>query len=181
MKDGSSAIRFACIDVGCDRASEIAGAVIKVLGRRAKPRPLSPIMECCVLSRAEILRVIGGRGSCYAGSSRIEGVGTDLRKKEISLGDPMKRNSIETTSMYRNWFRSLRIRLVFIFLYIGYVKKKIWAEIFSSFQRRVKCSVEGCCYYISIFVWNIFKLRNFCNTRKKFVEMIFVTRRSRRM
>lgn len=55
-----------------DRASEIAGAVIKVLGRRANS---FPVTNYGVLrSRAEILRVIGRRGkrggSCYTRNRR---------------------------------------------------------------------------------------------------------------
>lgn len=69
----------------------------------------------------------------------IEEVG--LKKRKLVWGVNwiwMKRNSIEMTYRNWNWFLFYPwIRLVFIFLYIGYEKKKIWAEIFSSFQRRV--------------------------------------------
>lgn len=62
-----------------DRASEIAGAVIKVLGRRANS---FPVTNYGVLrSRAEILRVIGRRGR-REGDRVTRGIGVQRRERE---------------------------------------------------------------------------------------------------
>lgn len=61
-----------------DRASEIAGAVIKVLGRRANS---FPVTNYGVLrSRAEILRVIGRRGR-REGDRVTRGIGVQREER----------------------------------------------------------------------------------------------------
>ena len=83
-----------------DRASEIAGAVIKVLGRRANS---FPVTNYGVLrSRAEILRVIGrrgrrGRGIVLHAESACNG-GNGERERSCSSRIPLL-NGIKGTGL----------------------------------------------------------------------------------